>query len=77
MRILEKLLIRRHDHPQFSSLPPRVRKRLGHACQELAEAEAEMARLIGLPKPPRLLLVDEEQASIIFPEEREASAGAD
>jgi hypothetical protein len=77
MRILEKLLLRRQAHPQFSTLPVRVRRRLALACQELTDAEAEMAQRTGLPEPPRLLLIDEEEAAIIFPEEREASAGAD
>jgi hypothetical protein len=77
MGFLRRLLVRRQSHPRFSALPLRVRKRLALACQELSEAEAELAQRIGLPEPPRLLLIDEEQAAIIVPDERGASAAAD
>lgn len=70
MRILDKLLTRRRDQPRFSSLPPHVRQRLTLACRELSDAEQSIAERLGLPKPLRLLMVDEEEAVILTPSDR-------
>lgn len=70
MRILNKLLTRRRDQPHFSALPPRVRQRLAVARQELSDAEQAIATRLGLPQPPRLLMVDEEEAVILTPGDR-------
>ena len=70
MGILDKLLIRQRRLPRFEALAPRVRRRLGPVCQELGKAEQELAERLGLPQPPRMLLVDEEGAVILTPDER-------
>lgn len=56
--------------PTFAALAPPVRRRLGPVCRELSDAEQELSDYLGLPRPPRLLLVDEEEAVIVTPEER-------
>lgn len=56
--------------PRFTALTPRVRRRLAPAFQELSDAEQELAVRLGLPAPPRLLLVDEEAGVIVAPDER-------
>ncbi len=56
--------------PRFAGLAPRVQRRLVPVCQELSEAEDELATHLALPQPPRLLLVDEEEAVILTPDER-------
>lgn len=70
MGFLDKLLTRRQGLPRFTGLTPRVRRRLVPACRELSEAEQELAERLDLPHPPRLLLVDEEEAIILTPDER-------
>ena len=70
MGILDKLLTRRNDQPRFSALEPRVRHRLKLACRELNDAEQAIASRLGLSQPPRLLMVDEEEAVILTPEDR-------
>lgn len=70
MGILDRLLTRRRRMPRFALLAPRIRRRLGPVCRELSEAEDEVAARLGLPQPPRLLLVDEEEAVILTPDER-------
>lgn len=70
MGILERLLTRRSHTECFAALEPRVRRRLGPVCQELSEAEHALAARLGLSRPPRLLLIDEEQAVILTPDER-------
>ena len=70
MRILDKLLTRRRDQPRFSALAPRVRHRLALACRELDDAEQALATRLGLPRPPRLLMVDEEEAVVLTPSDR-------
>ena len=70
MRFLERMLTRRHDQRQFSDLRPRIRQRLTLAVQELGDAEGAIAAALGLPKPPRLLMIDEETAVIVLPSER-------
>lgn len=70
MRILDKLLTRRRDQRRFSALPTSVRQRLVVACQELNDAEEEIATRLGLPQRPRLLMVDEEEAVIVTPGDR-------
>lgn len=68
--VIDKLLTRRRGLPLFAALAPRVRRRLAPACRELDEAEREIAARLGLPRPPRLLLADEEEAVILRPDER-------
>lgn len=70
MGLLDKLLTRRRRMPLFARLAPRIRLRLNIVCRELSEAEEELAARLGLPQPPRLLLVDEEEAVILTPGER-------
>ncbi|MEC4721758.1 hypothetical protein RY831_21550 [Noviherbaspirillum sp. CPCC 100848] len=70
MRILDNFLTRRRDQPRFSSLAPHVRQRLTLACRELSDAEQSLAGRLGLPRPPRLLMVDEEEAVILTPSDR-------
>lgn len=70
IRILEKLLTRRLDQPRLSALPRHVQQRLALACQELSDAEQALAARLDLPRPPRLLIVDEEEAVILTPTER-------
>lgn len=70
MGILDKLLTRRRRMPRFETLAPRIRRRLSFVCRELSEAEEELAARLELPQPPRLLLVDEEEAVILTPAER-------
>jgi ABC-type branched-subunit amino acid transport system ATPase component len=70
MGILDRLLTRRRRMPHFAALAPRVRRRLNTVCAELSEAEEEMAASLGLTQPPRLLLVDEEEAVVLTPDQR-------
>lgn len=70
MGILDKLLTRRRRMPCFEALTPQVRRRLAPVCREMSQAEEELAARLGLPQPPRLLLVDEEEAVILSPGER-------
>lgn len=70
MRILDKLLTRRRDQPRFSALAPHVQRRLTLASRELGDVEQALALRLGLPKPPRLLMVDEEEAVILTPGDR-------
>lgn len=70
MALLDRLFVRRRAMPRFSSLPQQVRRRLSVACQELTSAEDQMAQRLGLPNPPRLVLVDEEEAVVLFAADR-------
>lgn len=70
MGILDRLLTRRRRMPRFTLLAPRIRGRLVPVCRELSEAEDEVAARLGLAQPPRLLLVDEEEAVVVTPDER-------
>lgn len=70
MGILDRLLTRRRRMPLFATLAPRIRRRLNVVCRELSDAEEEIAARLGLPQPPRLLLVDEEEAVVLTPGER-------
>lgn len=70
MRIVDWLFTRRRDRPRFAALPRKVRRRLAFACRELGEAEREMADRLGLARPPRLLMIDEEEAVILSPADR-------
>ena len=70
MGILDQLLTRRRRMPHFAALARNVRRRLAPVCQELSLAEEELAVRLGLPEPPRLLLVDEETAVVLTPGER-------
>ncbi|WP_126174126.1 hypothetical protein [Altericroceibacterium xinjiangense] len=71
MAFLDKFFVRRQGLPRFSALPQRVRQRLALAARELADAEAEMADQLGLSQPPRLLMIDEEEAVILSGPDRE------
>jgi hypothetical protein len=70
MGFFDRLLTRGRAAPSFAELPTGVRRRLSPVCNDLGAAEQEMAERLGLPQPPRLLLVDEEAAVILVPEER-------
>jgi hypothetical protein len=70
MRIFNKLFTRRRDQPHFSELPTRVRQRLALACRELSKEEEAVAARLDLPHPPRLLMVDEEEAVILTQNDR-------
>jgi len=70
MRWVEAILPRRRKDPRFSNLPSRKRKRLTLVCQHLTKAEDETARKLGLATPPRLIVVDEEEAVILFAQDR-------
>lgn len=70
MRFLERMLTRRHDQRHFSDLKPRIRQRLTLAARELGAAEEAITAALGLPEPPRLLMVDEEEAVVVLPSER-------
>jgi len=70
MRLFDPLLTRRRRQPRFTGLPASVRRRLALACRELSEAEETIAERLGLRKPPRLLIVDEETAVIVTPRDR-------
>lgn len=70
MGMLDKLFTRRRRLPCFAALSPRVRRRLAPVCKELNDAEQDIARHLGLPQAPRLLLIDEEEAVILTPAER-------
>ena len=70
MGILDRLLTRRRRMPRFATLALRIRRRLNIVCRELSEAEEELAARLNLPHPPRLLLVDEEEAVVLTPGER-------
>ncbi|TFZ03423.1 hypothetical protein [Ramlibacter rhizophilus] len=71
---LDRLFTRRRL-PRFADVSDGTRLRLAGACQELGEDEDRVAARLGLASPPRLLLVDEETAVIILPEQREEIAG--
>ena len=70
MRFLERMLTRRNHQRAFADLKPKVRERLTLAARELAGAEEEIAAAMGLPEPPRLLLIDEEEAVVLLPGDR-------
>lgn len=74
MGIVDSLLTRRRRMPRFALLAPRIRRRLTLVCRELSEAEDEVAARLGLARPPRLLLVDEETAVVVTPDERDGTA---
>lgn len=77
MGLLGKMLIRRRHMPRVSDIPVRVLQRMTLACRELSEAEASIARRLGLSEPPRLLLIDEEEALIVTPADRDNLVGED
>lgn len=70
MHFWDRLVTRRRGSPRFSTLSARVRRRLSVACHELTETEEEVARQLGLPEPPRLLMIDEEEAVMLTPNDR-------
>ncbi|SKA37840.1 hypothetical protein [Consotaella salsifontis] len=72
MRLFDSVLTRRRRQPRFTDLAPWVRHRLALACRELKEAEEAAAEKLDLPEAPRLVMVDEEEAVIVRPGDREA-----
>lgn len=70
MGIWNKLLTRRAKQPRFSALAPRFQQRLALACRELSDAEQAIAAALDLPRPPRLLMIDEEKAVVLTPGDR-------
>lgn len=70
MAFLDAFFTRRRVVPRFSALPRRTRHRLATVCDDLTGAEDEMARVLGLDAPPRLMLVDEEEAVILLASDR-------
>lgn len=70
MRLLDRFFTRRRQLPRFADLSESAHRRLNGACRELGDAEDRMAAHLGLAEPPRLLLVDEEEAVVITPEQR-------
>ena len=70
MASLKRMLMRRHDQRRFTDLKPRVRHRLALASRELAEAEESIAAALRLSRPPRLLMIDEEEAVVVLPNDR-------
>lgn len=70
MRFIERLFTRRRTQRRFSDLKPRTRERLNRAICELSGDERDIAEQLGLPEPPRLLMVDEETAVVLLPEDR-------
>lgn len=73
MSFFQSFFTRRRRVPRFSALPRRTRRRLALVCEGLTGAEDEMAQALGLPKPPRLMLVDEEEAVILLETDREGT----
>ena len=65
MRFLDAFFTRSARRPQRSALPRSVRRRLAQSCADLTQEENALAERFGLPMPPRLLIVDEEEAVII------------
>ena len=70
MGMIDRLMTRRRGVPSFAALAQRKRRRLASVCRELNDAEQEVADYLGLARPPRLLLVDEEDAVILTPDQR-------
>lgn len=71
MRVLQRLLVRRYDQRQFADLDPRICRRLALAARELRDSEEAIAAAVGLAEPPRLLMIDEEEAVVVLPSDRE------
>ena len=70
MRFLDRMLTRRRDQRQFCDVKHRTRQRLALAARELYDAEDAIAAASGLPMPPRLLMIDEEEAVVVLPTDR-------
>lgn len=70
MRLFDRMFTRRHTLPSSTNLSNSVRRRLAPACRELTRAEEQIAAHLGLSTAPRLLLVDEEAAAILYPHDR-------
>lgn len=73
MALLDRLFTRRRRVPRFSALPRRTRQRLAVVCHDLTRAENRMASDLGLDAPPRLILVDEEEAVILLKTDRDCT----
>lgn len=73
MALLDAIFTRRRQVPRFSALPRRTRQRLSVACDDLTRTENEIARDLGLDAPPRLMLVDEEEAVLLLKTDRECT----
>ena len=74
MAILGTLFTRRRTVPRFSALPRRTRQRLTLVCDDLTRAENEMACKLGIRTPPRLMLMDEEEAVLVLANDRKQTA---
>lgn len=70
MALFDHWFIRSRQAARVSDLSPSVFHRLTRACRDLTAAEDAMAERLGLRTPPRLLMVDEEEAVVIAPDER-------
>lgn len=70
MPLFDRYFRRQQDAPRVSDLSSAVRRRLTRSCGGLTAAETEIARRLDLPAAPRLLMIDEEEAVIVTPEER-------
>jgi hypothetical protein len=73
LALLDAIFTRRRQVPRFSALPRRTRQRLSVACDDLTTTENEIARDLGLDTPPRLMLVDEEEAVLLLKTDRECT----
>lgn len=70
MAFFDRYFLRGQGAPHLADLSPAVMRRLQRACGGLSASEEEMAKLLGLDTPPRLLMVDEEEGVIVLPEDR-------
>lgn len=65
MRLENRLFRRGGGYEYVDELSTAARERLLGRARSLNREEEEVQRLLGLPYPPRLCLVDEETASLI------------
>lgn len=70
MRFIDKFMTRGRHQPRFDTLAQRVQNRLAPVCQDLSNAEQALAKHLGMPQPPRLLIIDEENAAVLTYDER-------
>jgi ABC-type branched-subunit amino acid transport system ATPase component len=68
---LDRLFTRRLHEVCDDAVPESGRRRLQIVCRQLTGAEEAAAELMGLCVRPRLLMVDEELATIITPSLRD------
>ena len=70
MRFIDKFMTRGRHQPRFDTLAQRVQNRLAPVCQDLGKAEQALAEHLDMPQPPRLLIIDEENAAVLTYDER-------